>query len=77
VILIEMVGYMASHLTDDTPWRCVVCEKVSKHGTEDIIPHMISEHGYDKGRLRMERMESLYLYPEAEVKDKYATAKTV
>jgi hypothetical protein len=67
VIIIELVGYLASHLTDDKPWRCVVCETISKHSTDEILPHMTGVHGMDKGRLKMEREESVYLYPEVKV----------
>jgi hypothetical protein len=68
VTVIELCAYLTGHATNELPWRCVVCEKISKHSEDAIIPHLIEAHGLDKGRLKMEREESVYLYPPAKVK---------
>ena len=69
------MAYVAAHISDDHPWRCVVCDKLSKHSTETVIDHLETAHGLDKDRLKMERMESVYLYPATKEKD--ASTKTV
>jgi hypothetical protein len=66
MLIIELCAYIAGHATGDDPWRCVVCDKISKHAEGSIMPHLVEAHGLDEGRLKMERGESVYLYPEAE-----------
>lgn len=50
-----MVGYLASHITDDVPFRCVVCEHLTKHSHDGIIPHMIGAHNFSKAELSIDK----------------------
>ncbi len=63
VTIIEMVAYLAAHAVDYTPWRCVLCDVVSKHSEGEIMDHLAG-HGLDKARLRTEK-DGIFLYPEA------------
>jgi len=42
--LIEMVAYQAIHTTEDFPWRCMLCEKLTKHSHDDMLPHLVGAH---------------------------------
>ena len=44
--LIEMVAYQSAHVTNELPWRCMACEKLTPHADEDIIAHLGGAHNY-------------------------------
>jgi hypothetical protein len=67
MIVIEMCAYLSSHATDDTPWRCVACDKISKHAEEGIMRHLTEDHGLDAKRLKKEHKDGIFLYPEKSV----------
>jgi uncharacterized C2H2 Zn-finger protein len=58
---IEMVGYMAAHRTDEAPWRCVACEKLTKHSDKDIMEHMAGAHGFGSSLLAKDG-DALFLH---------------
>jgi len=62
VELIEMVAYQAAHVTDETPWRCVRCERLTPVPDHRILVHLAGEHGLDVGLLRIEK-DGIFLYP--------------
>lgn len=66
MLVIELMAYMAAHQTDDEPWRCVVCDKISKHADSDIMRHLTEDHEYPAERLKKEHKDGIFLYPEGE-----------
>ena len=62
-MVIEMCAYLTGHLTDEQPWRCVVCEDLTRHSEDQIMPHLMEAHGLDKTRLKTERGDAVFLYP--------------
>lgn len=40
----EMVAYQSAHITDETPWRCMLCEKLTKHTHDGVVPHLMGAH---------------------------------
>jgi len=59
-----MCAYSTAHSVDDTPWRCVACDSISKHGEADIMRHLTEDHGHPAERLKMEHKDGIFLYPE-------------
>jgi hypothetical protein len=68
MVVTEMCAYPVSHLTDELTWRCVVCEDLTKHSEEGIIPHLVSDHGLKRELLKNERADGIFLYPEKAAK---------
>lgn len=64
MITIEMCAYLAAHGSEDNPWRCVVCDKISKHDDDGIMRHLTEDHGLDVKRLKKEHKDGIFLYPE-------------
>jgi hypothetical protein len=62
---IQMVAYRAAHITCDTPWRCVLCDKLAPIADEVVRLHMAGEHGLEAELLRQEG-DALFLYPISE-----------
>ena len=46
--LIEMVAYQAIHTTEDFPWRCMLCEKLTRHSQDGMILHLTGAHNIIK-----------------------------
>jgi uncharacterized C2H2 Zn-finger protein len=61
-VVIEMCAYLAVHITSDDPWRCVVCDEITRHAEDGIMPHLTEAHGMDKGRLKKDK-DGIFLYP--------------
>jgi hypothetical protein len=59
-----MVGYLASHITDDVPFRCMVCERLTKHSHDDIISHLVGAHNFPKAGLSIDRDGGVFHTPQ-------------
>ena len=62
--VLELVGYTASHRTDDVPFRCVICEYLTKHSHEGIIPHMIMAHNLSAAELSIDNDGNVFHTPQ-------------
>jgi len=63
-----MCAYIAAHSTDINPWRCVVCDKISHHSEDGIMKHLTNDHELEVSRLKIDRKDGIYLYPEKEIR---------
>jgi len=63
VELIEMVAYQAAHHTDDAPWRCVLCEKLTAIPDRFIRLHLATEHFSGNVVALKQEDGALFLYP--------------
>ena len=50
-----MLAYSAAHLTDDVPFRCVACERLTKHSADGIIPHLVAAHNIPERELSIDK----------------------
>jgi hypothetical protein len=62
LILIEMVAYRVEHAVTAEEWRCTVCEKLTRHTEEEIIPHLVWAHNKPNDLL-VEDRDGIFLYP--------------
>ena len=52
MITIEMIAYKTKSGSEDEPWRCVVCDTLTRHTDEGIEPHLISVHDILNTRIK-------------------------
>ncbi len=59
---IEMCAYQAMHFDGGPPWRCVLCESLTRHTDEGIMPHLVDAHNALAAQIRTE-LDGMFLYP--------------
>ena len=61
--VMEMVGFTAAHRTDEVPFRCVICEYLTRHSPEGIIPHMVGAHNLSAAELSIDHEGNVFHTP--------------
>ena len=61
MIMIEMVAYATPNSVEDTPWRCMLCEKLTHHSDEDIEKHLIAAHNIAASRIKRHLDRTIFI----------------
>jgi hypothetical protein len=64
LILIEMMAYRVAHAETEEEWRCVVCEKLTRHKEDEIVPHLVWAHNMPNDQLVQDR-DGIFLHPNS------------
>ena len=69
--VLNMVGYRAAHTVDEVPFRCVVCERLTRHSSDDIIPHIVAAHNIPEAELSIDKDGNVFHVPLPEDPKKF------